>query len=931
MTKKSKIVLASSIIGAAALTAGIPLFAWGLQVGIQKSEDKKAAYNALKSYNSLVFTDSTSGVQNALNAVSEHEKLISAANKKVAEAQTEDERAKANEELKTLTDALPAKNSELKTAIETLKSQIDLASNIVKYNFGRKEVEKENIEAITANYILAVKIIADIEKGIELEGVNEDFPSEEEVEKIVKFYNGVISKLELINDANLNTITKAWAAGVKFDWEIIMSNYNSGGRYVLTWFNWNPSYAYPANSFYGTIGRIPESQAERVLQNLKEAVQNNITLSKVVIKNNLNSILSRVYSNELKEFAKDDTKNEISVVDLIAMNKKSTKLNELYTWYATEYYNAAKHGVGEDLKELKLYKTNVVNELENTLEVVVDNNSKLIYGLGLTDKDLNAKNIGLSGIQGNEETTNGDKLYKAILKMSTTTNDTADEVYQSGYETSKTASKNMSLVASEVADLIAGKNNAWTATFKYDSDGVASKPVEEITLTIRNENGEINLEAFNKWLNQEQFFFGREDKSFYSTERMQELDNDESLKEARELLVKLGYSFLKDSDKAYGSITEKQFYYGVLEAFKGYYQFKATTEELGYQFFASKVKTYGIDTYEYGERTEAGVGAYNGGKAYFQFNSDPYFSLPKWSVTSFANHESVMGHHNQIYYAKEYLEKYNNTNLGNIFDYTSYVEGWALFVEWLAIETGWYGTPDYNNANNDYYALPVDFSYAKGITNFFTKEAAEADTTTAEGKAKVTESMINQIKNLHGGVYWTLVDSINQSANDQEHAQKAVKLTNMLQYYGALNEAQLRNMRRAIDTAYHGTGVQGKDDLPAAPSINEVRAFMKANSALGIGDISSESKRYLNLPGQATSYNAGKENMLHYYDKVRNKLGLSREEMVNAVHGFYIENRRFEDKKHGYIQEFLQYILMNGALPLGALDAVLDLAYNLKK
>ncbi|SYV89575.1 Uncharacterised protein, partial [Metamycoplasma alkalescens] len=35
-----------------------------------------------------------------------------------------------------------------------------------------------------------------------------------------------------------------------------------------------------------------------------------------------------------------------------------------------------------------------------------------------------------------------------------------------------------------------------------------------------------------------------------------------------------------------------------------------------------------------------------------------------------------MGHHNQIYYAEKFLKTINGQTIGNIFNYTSYIEGW---------------------------------------------------------------------------------------------------------------------------------------------------------------------------------------------------------------------------------------------------------------
>ncbi|WP_438340610.1 DUF885 family protein [Mycoplasma sp. 125] len=737
------------------------------------------------------------------------------------------------------------------------------------------------------------------------------YPEKEDVDKIVKYYQKWIDLFSKINSNNLNVTTTAWASGLKYDWEIAQTVYASQGRLAGAFYEGGPTSAYPVNSFYKTILRITGDKAEKMQRNLNEGMQANIVLSKVVIKNNVNIILSRHYSKELLEFAKG-TQESKSVIEIIDSNKTlDEKTKAFHKFYATEYYKASTTGLGENLEELKVFKSNAVNELENTIEIF-DNLSKKvvsIYGLGLTEKDLDAKNVGLSSIPGDEKNTTGKKIYDGILKFATTSNDSAQDVFNSGYETTKTAVKNMELTAKAVARLITGnENEPWTPTIKYDSDGVGPQEVKDVVLEIRDANGNINLPEFYKWLNQEQFFFGRENSSYYTQEKKNELEKDPKLQDAIKNLKNLGYEFLKGQDSKYGSITNDQFYYGALEAFKGYNQFRDTTINEGYSYFPKQVPRYGITTYEYSTRLSSGVGAYNGrakvekdGFGAFTFNADPYFGLPKWSVTSFANHESVMGHHNQIYYAQKFLKTVDGLTIGDIFNYTSYKEGWALFMEWFGIEAGLYGTPDFEN--EDYYALPVSFKSAKGITSFVK----------ATRPQYVTNEEIKGMKELHGGVYWNLVVSKNKIDDDKLHTLKAVELANMLQYFGALNEAQLRNMRRAVDTAYHGD-IKGTDDLPAGASINDIRKFLHANSALGIGDITSESKRYLNLPGQATSYNSGKEAMLKLYDRVRKSKGLSREEFVSNK-----EN----------IKEFLNLLLETGALPLETLKEIVELHYNL--
>ena len=735
------------------------------------------------------------------------------------------------------------------------------------------------------------------------------YPTKEESEKIIELLDKYIKKIDAIDKSKLNSDGLSWLNGIKYDWEIEKGNHESGLRYLLSNFHWGPSGTYVANSFYRNIvlRKNQGKKAKLWLDTLKEAIEQKIVPSKVFIKNNIKSFLQSFYADELKEFY-NSGKEEATVEEIINSRKVKAgekqedidAINEFYKFYATTYYNASDYGEGENLSQLKVYKNNKHSEKENTIELA---NGEKIYGLGLTQKDLDQKEAGIGYIKGKDGKA-GKKIYDQLSKMNTTSSLTPEQVYKKGVDSTKSAADNMKKIASEVAKLIAGESGKWEATFEYDEDGNGPKEKKTVNETIRDDSGNINLDAFNKWLNSEDFFFGREKSAYYSTELKNKLDTDANLKFAREELKKFGYEFLKGSTKKYASITEDQFYYGALEAFKAYKQFKDSTQKYGASFFGKNVPDYDIQTYNYVDRDSEGVGAYDSSVKKFMFNADPYYSLPKWSVTSFANHESMMGHHNQIMYADHHLAKIGDLSLGNAFDYTSYVEGWALFMEWFGIENGFYGKPNYEST--DYYAMPKDFSTAKGITSF----VKDANNLTIE--------QINKIKELHGGVYWEKTSG----ADDKQHAQKALKLANMLQYYGALNEAQLRNMRLAVDSIYHGSEINSAiADLPKGASISDVRKYMKSNSALGIGDITSESKRYFNNPGQAVSYNSGKEVMLDLYKRVHQKLGLTREQFINATNAEYGE--------HGEIKKFFDILLRNGGLPLEALKQAVEKAYNL--
>ena len=802
---------------------------------------------------------------------------------------------------------------EISKQLNTLKSELDEAKKakaeettkleeaVQKLEALKEEINKNIPEYYPTKQILTLK--DKVDNDLQAKGLLYLLaPNQEQSDAIVKTLEEAIKEIDKIDQSKLTADSLAWLNGIKYNWEIEIGNHKNGLRYLLGSFNWGPSSTYVANSFYGTIvpRNFSDPTATQWLATLKEAVAKNIVPSKIFIKNNIQYIIKKKFAKDLQEFLKG-TETEITVKKLIEDNKTySQAVKDFYLYYVDTYYKASSYGKGEDIAELKLTKANTLNELENTIELKAGK----VYGLGLTQRDLDQKEAGLGYIPGTPGELTGKEIYAQISKMNTTTSLTPAEVYAKGMNTSLTAATNMSKVAEEAAKLIAGTNADWSSTIMYDADGPDGVNAQSETLEIKKD-GAINLENFNKWLNAEDFFFGREKAELYSATYKQSLDQDTKLDFARQELTKFGYDHLKGDTTPYNSITNDQFYYGALEAFKAYKQFKDTTQKYGSTFFAKEVPDYDIQTYLYEDRAYEGVGAYSSSVKKFMFNADPYYSLPKWSVTSFANHESMMGHHNQIMYADHHLSEVLGMKLGNIFDYTSYVEGWALFMEWFGIEAGFYGTPNYADTTN-YYSMPTSFDLAKGITNFFTSTE----------DSKITAEQISQIKNLHGGVYWEKVNEKGlYNADEKTHAKAAIKLANMLQYYGALNEAQLRNMRLAVDSIYHGPDIAGQAELPKGASISQARAFMKKNSALGLGDIQSESKRYFNCVGQAISYNSGKEVMLDLYKAVHTKLGYTRQQFVE------------EHKEE--VQKFFDWLLRNGALPVETLRLTIKKAYNI--
>jgi uncharacterized protein (DUF885 family) len=61
--------------------------------------------------------------------------------------------------------------------------------------------------------------------------------------------------------------------------------------------------------------------------------------------------------------------------------------------------------------------------------------------------------------------------------------------------------------------------------------------------------------------------------------------------------------------------------------------------------------------------------------------------VPKWNMPTLAYHEGVPGHHWQISTAEELK---GVPQFRKVIPFTAYMEGWALYCEWLAKQAGWY-------------------------------------------------------------------------------------------------------------------------------------------------------------------------------------------------------------------------------------------------
>ncbi|NOI81467.1 DUF885 domain-containing protein [Vibrio tubiashii] len=383
------------------------------------------------------------------------------------------------------------------------------------------------------------------------------------------------------------------------------------------------------------------------------------------------------------------------------------------------------------------------------------------------DGQLTDTNIGWGDLP------NGQSWYQWHLDRNSTTGKSAAELHRLGEQLVADAKAEMI----RVAELVVKKRGA---IVEADYRDPVTGKVAKHTFELANDSGKINLEEFFRYLNSEQFFYGRDG---YSTDDNQysEVCSHASVPTACE-----------------GALTD-------------YYLFKVNANDVVQGYFKPIKTDYSIEPTAAEDELYAGVASYDDNV--FTLNTNPDYSLQKWNVSTLLLHEAAPGHHFQNAYALEYPPANKPAYMEDIW-YTAYGEGWALYTEWLGLEMGIYGKLDSHDKPS--------FSNGTGMCT------ANAD-----------------YSQLQGGIY----------KDEQE--------CNALQYFGSLNEAQLRNMRLAIDTGIHSQGW----------SIQQARDYMKANSALGEGDIESESFRYAAYVGQAVSYKSGYLVIKEVLAKAQSELG----------------------------------------------------------
>lgn len=699
-----------------------------------------------------------------------------------------------------------------------------------------------------------------------------------------------------------------------------------------------------------------------------------------------------------------------------AVQSAQDALNNFVIYFMDDYFANAitpssTYGYGGTCRPI-LYKNcngndsqnESLQEVERTYTVPGTNSS--IYGLGLSQQDLNAQKVGLGFMKNSEA---GKNMYLHLLNLSTTTTKSAQEVFNSGIQDTQNGVDNMKSLANAVVALQTnnkyttangititpvkkptGKEaessntnqiTTWKPVIAYDADGIGKQApeVKQLTFTyVANENEKTsstawdnNWTTFNAWLNNEDFFWGRERQpstlgtttpstdaqspketaangqnasgstnssqsgssgsqsqsqsklgsSYFTQDDYNVLLGDTATQDQlnkydltvaqwqqyKQVLKDTGYWDAWNVEGNYGNIPAKSALCGAITELRDYWKFVNNFASYLNKNYTESVSNFTIRPYDYVNRNVSGVGA-SGGPSdnTFYLNVDPYCDLQKWSETSFTAHETFLGHRTQGEYVVEHPAKVNGKT-GPNFSFTAYAEGWAVFVEWFLNQISTYGTVNPNGG------IPLDFNGDKSL-GFI------------PGDINGGSEGAKEIQTFQNGIYWNSINQNNNFTLTNDHAgwSIATQLGNMLQYYGYLNEAQLRNMRQAVDTALHSdvtnaakTG-NGQATLQGGASISQVRAYLHANSALGIGDVSNESIRYLAYPGQATSYMTGKNVMEEIYNK------------VNAQYKAAHNNQQIFENSTA-IKHLFDIYLRTGDIPLDVLKQAVYNEYNIQE
>lgn len=680
----------------------------------------------------------------------------------------------------------------------------------------------------------------------------------------------------------------------------------------------------------------------KIETNLKAGLSKGITMSAVMVKHAIGSLLQSCFTNVLDYYAQHkSTAITLSVLQsnglfpctkLINDQKRTGKdlvakclsvdqhLFKVLNYICNTYYPSIKYGWYKNTatsggagtttpttshKYTLTVTTSKPNEEDNGYSY---NKNTFISGLGLSTTDLNTKDIGIGFM--NDSGGYGKKIYQALLRKHSNTTKTPKQIYDLGNNAVASIVAAMKQDAQAVASCFVGTGKSWSPKGEYydqDSSGntYAATLADSKLVNIVSADGTVNLPEYFIWLNTNRWFNGRDmrDDQFPTLDGKKVLKSHYSANDNKvpnqallnkwdqnaQSEIKQPYTYfsvfkhvnkgisnvkisnvigdpnnLKNSptvvDGDAGNLAYKYLEQGLSPStietsstLTNSTQTKSISSEAAFVGTSHSIRQYLMykDTaavkfaglfkrtsYDYTLRTGIGGAAYansgagswkysNHGTGGFYLDSNPYFGLQKWSTSTLASHESICGHVFQFNYAHDHPA----VSYAPSFNSNAYAEGWGLFSEWLAVQIGMYGEPTTNYssvATGNKLSLP---------------------------KFGVNSNNINvtQFKNkddFANGAYW--VDDTDLSTPEKTPG-NSQKLYDAVQYFGFLNERQLRAMRCAVDVGLHA-GTTGTYATGTGMSLNEARNYMKSNSGLGIDDINRETKRYLEYTGQATSY-----------------------------------------------------------------------------
>lgn len=685
---------------------------------------------------------------------------------------------------------------------------------------------------------------------------------------------------------------------------------------------------------------------------------------------------------------------ELSTLKELANNLDQNLITNFLNFICNKFYASINYGRSDiGNYQLKIMSTNP-NEEDNGYIYKNNDEIKYISGLGLNNDDLNTKDIGIGFMKSHEENNDvatgyGEIIYNALIRKHSNTTQTAQQIFNLGNSAVADIKENMKAVARKIASIYVGENTAWSAeNVYYDPDSSNNEyGAQKITIeNIVDAEGNVDLAKFFQWLNTNQWFNGRDmtDEQFptlngvnpiYSAYTKNDgvnpnqniwnsktipytyestfiadhknitnveignvignwqdfvnnnivnsnsqnqptiVDGDAGNLAYKYLVEGLSPATIQSSNNITdatqnNSISPEAAYIGASKAIEQYLKYKDASVDN----FNAMFKNTSVD---YTLRTGIGGAAYaNAGdgsweysdKGYggFFLDTNPYFGLQKWSMTTLATHEGVCGHVFQFNYAHDHPA----VDYAPEFSSTAYAEGWGLFSEWLAVQLGMYGEPTIiTNENSNQLALP----------NF------------GVNSQNINVEQYTEKYEFANGVYW--VDKDNPNTTTVESGYNSQALFDATQYFGFLNERQLRTMRCAVDVGIHAGGGNINEDGTISNlnnagqfiegtgwSLQESRKYLSTNSGLGIDDINRETKRYLEYTGQAVSYYNGTVAIQNLYVDAVSKYYSN----FNSNFMDYLKPESTNDNTSG----LFDIILRNGDIPLEVLTNAVDQFIN---